>query len=111
MIADLKVPSEHIKGGKYKEGRYRLRKLHGNRNIVIFFAEGCHICDAEKAAARELAASDRKVRVLLVNVDSIVASDPSLADKLFNAFDLSTLPFIIETDRKGNILRRYVTLQ
>lgn len=111
MIADLKVPSEHIKGGKSKEGRYRLRKLHGDRNIIIFFAEGCHICEAEKTAARELAASDRKVRVLLVNVDSIVALDPSLADKLFNAFDLSTLPFIIETDRKGNILHRYVTLQ
>lgn len=111
MIEDLKVPAECIKAEKSKEGTYRLRKLHGNRNIVIFFAEGCHICDAEKAAARELAASDRKVRVLLVNVDSIVASDPSLADKLFNAFDLSTLPFIIETDKKGRVLRRYVTLQ
>ena len=111
MIEDLKVPAECIKAEKSKEGTYRLRKLRGSRNIIVFFAEGCHICDAEKAAARELAASDRKVRVLLVNVDSIVASDPSLADKLFNAFDLSTLPFIIETDRKGNILHRYMTLQ
>ena len=111
MIADLKVPGEHIKGGKDKDGNYRLRKLHGNRNIIIFYAEGCHICEAEKTAARALAASDRKVRVMLVNVDSIVSSDPSLADKLFNAFDLSTLPFIIETDRKGHILHRYMTLQ
>lgn len=111
VIADLKVPSEAIKAGKSKDGLFSLRKLRGNRNIIIFFAEGCNVCDAEKAAARELAASDRKVRVLFVNVDRIVASDPSLADRLFNAFDLSTLPFIIETDKKGRVLHRYVSLQ
>ena len=54
---------------------------------------------------------DPKARVLMVNVDKITASDPALADRLFETFDLSSLPFIIETDRKGKILRRYITLQ
>lgn len=111
FIPDLKVPSEHIRSGKARSGNYRLDRLRGKRNIIIFFAEGCHVCDAEKAAAAELSANDRGVRVLMVNVDHIVASDPSLADRLFDAFDLSVLPYIAETDRRGIITRRYITLQ
>ena len=50
------------------------------------------------------------MKILLVNVDEIVTSDPSLASRIFDRFDLSSLPFIIETDRKGKILHRYMTL-
>ena len=110
-IADLKVPAVQLKSGKDKAGVFRMTKLRGKRNIILFFAEGCHICDAEKKAARELSENDRNVRVMMVNVDQIVASDPALASRLFDSFDLSTLPYIIETDRKGIILRRYITLQ
>jgi hypothetical protein len=44
-------------------------------------------------------------------VDDILASDPSLASKLFDSFDLSSLPFIISTDKKGIIDARYMTLR
>lgn len=111
LIADLKVPADRLRSGKGRYGDYNLRKLKGDRNIIIFYAEGCHVCDAEKEAARLLAADDRKVRIFLVNVDAIVRSYPALASKLFNHFDLSTLPYIIETDRKGVIMHRYMTLQ
>ena len=110
-IADVKVPAVQIKSGKDKTGIFRMPKLRGKRNIILFFAEGCHVCDAEKKAALELAEKDRNMRVVLVNVDQIVASDPALASRLFDSFDLSTLPYIIETDRKGIILRRYSSLQ
>ena len=80
------------------------------KNYIIFYTSECEICKAEKAAASVVAASDRKVRVLMVNVDEIVSDDPSLADGLFDEFDLSALPFVLETDRKGVILRRYITL-
>lgn len=110
-IVDLKVPAERLKKGNVKSGNYRLADMRGRNNIIIFYAEGCHICDAEKEAARLIAADDRKTRVLLVNVDAIVRSDSALASKLFDNFDLSTLPYIIETDRRGIILRRYITLQ
>ena len=111
QVPDLKLPGELISAKGEKTAVRRLKKLKGDRNIIIFYTEGCHICDAEKAAARSLAADSRKVSVFLVNVDQIVSSDPSLANRLFDSFDLSSLPFIIETDRKGNILRRYITLQ
>ncbi len=110
-IACLKVPAERLKSSGAKSGRFRLDKLRGQRNIIIFYTEGCGNCDAEKAAARRLVMSEKDTRVLLVNVDRIISSSPSLGDLLFEAFDLSSLPFIIETDREGVIQRRYITLR
>ena len=79
--------------------------------MILFYTEDCNICKAEKTAAAALVSADPKARVLMVNVDRITASDPVLADRLFETFDLSSLPFIMETDRRGKILRRYITLQ
>lgn len=109
QVTDIKVPGVLLSKGKEKSGSFRLRKLRGNPNHIMFVTEGCHVCAAEKEAARELSASDRKVKVLMVNVDDILSSDPSLASRLFDSFDLSTLPFIIQTDRKGIVERRYTT--
>ena len=108
-ISDLKLPGVMLSKGKEKTGAFRLRKLGGERNFIMFVTDGCHVCAAEKAAAREAAASDRKAKVLMVNVDDVLASDPSLASRLFGSFDLSTLPFILQTDRKGVVTRRYVS--
>jgi hypothetical protein len=112
-MPDLKVPGELLRNGrKIKTGRFNLRSCgSAQRNIFIFYTEGCNICDAEKAAARALVASGKGAQALLVNVDRIVASDPSLANRLFNAFDLSSLPYLVETDKRGKIVRRYLTLQ
>lgn len=111
-IPDLKVPGDFLRHGKkIKTGQFKLSKLRGGQNVIIFYTEGCNICDAEKAAARRLVAEDSRYRILMVNVDRIVASDPALASRLFDSFDLSSLPFIIETDKNGIILRRYITLQ
>jgi thiol-disulfide isomerase/thioredoxin len=111
-IPDLKLPGDFLRHGKrIKTGQFALSKLRGQKNIIIFYTEGCNICDAEKAAARRLVSEDSRYRVLMVNVDRIVSSDPALASRLFDKFDLSSLPFIIETDKTGIILRRYITLQ
>ncbi len=108
-VADLKVPGIMLSKGKEKVGKFRLRRLRGDRNYIMFVTDGCHVCAGEKAAARELVASDKKVKVLMVNVDDILSSDPSLASCIFDSFDLSTLPFIIQTDRKGSVMRRYMS--
>ncbi len=109
-IAALKVPAERLKSGKSRTGDFRMDRLRGKRNIIIFHTEGCGNCEAEKTAARALASADRGVRVLMVNVDEILETYPSLASRLFESFDLSSLPFIVETDKKGIIRRRYITL-
>lgn len=110
-IAAIKVPGIIMRRGVSKEKTLNLRKLHGRDNVIIFHTEGCHICEAEIAEASSLVQSDRHVRVFLVNVDEILATDPSLASRLFDTFDLSALPYILITDRQGIICSRYETLQ
>lgn len=110
QVADIKIPGLKLtsKGEKVYDGS--LRKLGGERNIIIFYTEGCNVCKAEKLAARELAASEKTVTVLMVNVDEVVSTNPEIASKLFDIFDLSSLPYIFEADSKGLIQRRYMTL-
>ncbi len=109
-IAGLKVPALRLIASKAKEGKFRLNRLGGKRNIVIFYTFGCGNCDVEKLAAVTLSSKEKDTRIFMVDVDKLTASNPSLASRLFEAFDLSSLPFIIETDRKGIIQRRYMTL-
>jgi hypothetical protein len=73
-IPDLKVPGDFLRHGKkIKTGQFKLSKVRGDRNVIIFYTEGCNVCDAEKAAARKLVAESSLYRVLMVNVDRIVA--------------------------------------
>ena len=109
-IPSIKVEGEYMKGSRSSSRKMNLRKLRGKENIIIFHTEGCHICESEIKTARELAASNEDVRVFLVNVDKVLASDPALSSQLLDAFDLSSLPFILQTDKKGNIIRRYISL-
>lgn len=101
----------------------KLSSLNGDENVIIFYTDGCEVCAAEKAAALELLSRSgdsalsnaerskyKNLHVFMVNVDALMASDPSLASRLMDSFDLSSLPFIITTDRRGTILRRYLSL-
>ena len=108
-VPDMKLPGTLLSKGKEKEGTFRLRKLKGKENYIMFVTEGCHVCAAEKAAVRELVKADPKVKALLVNVDEVLSQDPALSSRMFDSFDLSTLPFILQTDKKGRIYRRYIS--
>ena len=105
----MKVPGQLLKGEKMRQAERRLDKLGGKRNIVLFFTEGCSVCEAEKNAAR-LLSQQEKARIFMVNMDKILSSDPSLATSLFDAFDMSVLPFLVESDSSGTIARRYISL-
>lgn len=109
-IPGIRLPGTVISSGRSSTGEFNLRKLRGRRNIIMFVTGGCSVCAAEKEAAAALARSEKGVRVLMVDVDDVLYRSPALANRLFDEFDLSSLPFIIETDRKGVILRRYVSL-
>ena len=111
-ISSPRVPGTLITSNVEKQTVRRLQKIGGTRNIIIFYTEGCNICDSQKAAARELvsALSDKKTKVFMVNIDEILRTDPALATWLFDTFDLSSLPFLLETDRRGTIIRRYFHL-
>lgn len=107
-IAGIKVKGS-LNGGKAKSRRLdRLGKncsRNGGRTIIIFHTSGCHQCEAELKEAEAL-----KLNTFAVNIDDIQNQSPKTFDRLFNAFDLSTLPLLVETDSKGIILRRYFSL-
>lgn len=107
-LPKIKVPGllETVKSSM--EGNWNIRKMRGGTNIILFYTEGCHVCDAQKAVAKSLLAS--RVNVLYVNVDEIAASNPELSLSLLENFDLTVLPYIIMTDRKGRVQRRYIDL-
>ena len=77
----------------------------GGKTIIIFHTSGCHQCEAELAAAKSL-----KINALDINIDEIQSSSPETFARLIDSFDLTTLPLLIETDRRGIILRRYFSL-
>ncbi len=84
------------------EGWNKLRRKGG---CILFHTQGCSLCKAEMAAADSLGQ-----RYLPVNVDELFASDEKLAKTLFDTFDLSALPYIIEVGKRGVVKRKYVTL-
>lgn len=112
VIPDITADAVRMRytGGRIatEEGRFRLRKAGGRRNILIFHTEGCPICREEIAAARTLVR--KGTTVLLIDMDMLFSSWPDQATQLFDAFDLTSLPYITETDRKGRITGKYLSL-
>ena len=119
----LKVKGELQTWNKSRKTELSLDKLGYGINIVIFYTEGCLSCAAQKKAAQELLSlakdkklpvserkSIKKISVFLVNMDEILTENPELAGQLFNALDMSVLPFLVETDANGKIIRRYISL-
>ena len=116
-MPSIKVPAELHTARKMKDVNVRLDRLKGEKNIVIFFTEGCEVCMEQKDAAKRMIAEESKkgqsvrggISVLVVNVDKIMRENPDLSAKLMDAFDLSALPYVMITDSEGVILRRYVS--
>lgn len=96
------------RGKSEKECSISLRKL---RNCtVIFMTNSCNICKKEVEVADSLSKSSTKEKFFIVNVDEILAYKPETAKILFDNFDLSALPYITKTDKKGRIARKYMSL-
>ena len=106
-ISAVKVPGELYTQNKHRTVKIRLDKVGKTVNTIIFYTEGCEVCAAEKKIALD-GITDKSNAVLMVNMDKLFADDPALASQLMDLFDLSSLPFIIQTDSTGTILRRYI---
>lgn len=91
-----RIPRMPIKGwNKFRRGG----------GYLFFRSEGCPVCESEVAAADSLG-----VRVFSVDMDALERESPGTAHRLLDIFDLSSLPNIIKTGRRGVVQRRYVSL-
>ena len=106
----IKVPGTLVTSKKTRQVRRSLRCLRGPAYIG-FLTEGCSICEAEQAAAKVVLAAEPKAKIFWINMDRLMAEQPDLAERLLDNFDLSSLPFILKTDRKGRVAGRYLSLQ
>ena len=121
-VPSVKVPGELYTSRSVRNTSRKLDRLRGKENIIIFYTQGCEVCDAQKAAARALFARDDDailtgqehkslgLKAFMVNVDLLMDENPALASQLMDSFDLSSLPYIIKTDARGVVLRRYMSL-
>lgn len=108
-VPDLKVPGERLRRPclfrkASRKGDFRIRK----NEYVVFYSPGCSRCVETLAAARALA--DAKARVLLVDMDALMADYPETARLLLDTFDLSVLPYVIRLGPGGVVRNRYVEL-
>ena len=90
-----------VKGAK--EGVYQLGKLKGKPSYVVFYSKSCSSCQEMLDAIEELVSGSRKVKVLLVDMDTVPQKD-----QILDTFDLTQLPFVIQLDKKGVVEHRYV---
>ena len=91
-----RIPKMPVKGWN------RIRRKGG---YLFFHVENCPVCKEQMAIADSLG-----LEYLSVDMDKIGERSPSTALKLLDAFDLSSLPYVLETGRKGIVKRRYLNL-
>lgn len=100
-----RLPNIRVKGTLYGSDAlrtWRLRRVKGSPTYIMFIDPGCYTCMAEKAAVKDVLEAEPKARVLLV--------DPAdNSREVFDTFDLSVLPLVIRTDRKGVVQRKYMS--
>lgn len=93
-----------------REGDFSLRSLKGDPAYVVFYSPGCNLCRENLAAVDALVKENRKLRVLLVDMEDLFSRDPDRALILLDTFDLAALPFVLELDKNGTVVHRYVDL-
>ena len=115
LVPDLSVPGtlrrrNCLFAKPSRSGVFNLRKLKGRSGYVVFYSAGCTACKETLDAVDALVASDHRIRVLLVDMDALMSDQPEKARELLDTFDLTGMPFVLEMDRRGVILHRYVQL-
>lgn len=107
-IPSLKLPGTKLEKGKAKSGSWKLDKLKGEPSIIVFRVDGCSSCKAESAALEALSRrpENKKAVVYFVDMDALTEVQKlAVTEK----FDVSTTPFILSTDKKGIILKKYLS--
>lgn len=99
-----RLPSIKLAGTM--NGKVKVKDLSKLRDMtVIFHSPACNNCKANIEAAKRM-----KLRTFLIDVDALRKNDNGLSIRVLDTFDLTTLPFVVRTDKKGRVARKYIDL-
>ena len=93
-----------------RSGIYSLPALKGKPGYLVFYSGGCPACQGIREAADRVLSARKKAKVLLVDIDELMNEHEDEAIELLDRFDLSGMPFVLELDAQGTVLRKYVDL-
>ncbi len=100
--------SKAKEGQKFPKLKIEGKRLRVRNAYFMVYSSGCSNCRAELAAL-ENDPEWKNAKVVKVNLDELMDERPDEAYALLEAFDLSILPYIIRTDRRGVITGRYLS--
>ena len=89
---------------------FSLPRLKGNPTYILFYTGDCPYCRETLEAVDALVKNNRRAQVLVVDMDALFTDYPEEARLMLDTFDLSSMPFVLQTNRKGVVQHRYVKL-
>ena len=116
-IPAVRAYVEELSTKKGLKGKYRLDALKKRCRfkkhdmLLLFYDPACSDCREQLAKARELASGSEPPVVILINVeDNMARLGEKERQALLDAFDLSSLPYLLRLAPDGTITRRYFKL-
>lgn len=112
-LPSMKVHATLLKkGGLFCKGRKEgVFDLSASKvDYLVFHTKRCGRCEHTLEAAESMVAGNRSLRILLVDLDFLTVEHPDESRALLDTFDLTAMPKVLELDRDGTVLRRYVEL-
>jgi len=98
-------------GGSSSSGFRWTRELKSKSTLIIFHTSDCPVCREQIKVAEESINNVPKRKVFEVDVEQALRNmNQEEANRMMSSFDLSGLPFILEINRKGVILGKYLSL-
>ncbi|MGM9742998.1 MAG: TlpA family protein disulfide reductase [Candidatus Cryptobacteroides sp.] len=94
--------------GRRQSGKESLRNIRTLKagTYVLFYSRSCSDCRENLVAADSLMRKDRKMRFFIVDMTS--AGPDEDGSGLFDAFDLSSLPYAVQVGKNGLVSARYI---
>ena len=93
-----------------RSGVFPLRKLKGKPTYLVFFTGGCSACQETLEAVDRVIRENRRAKILLIDMDALMNDYYDEARVLLDTFDLAGFPFIMELDKNGTVVHKYVEL-
>ena len=121
VLPDRKVSATLMTWNKTRKGKYSPAKIGGDSNYLVVYSPTCSQCKENMEAIRAILAEGksedkqvrraaRGMRFLLVDEEQLMKDSPDDAYFMLDSYDLSSLPLILQTDSRGRVVERYVSL-